>query len=139
MQVTFSGSAGITELSAALAVHWAERWYGEHASEIAATYFRPAGFEANSRLDGSEARTIFVPLGGAGYGIIDRARSPDSASDAPMLDVDQWALEALENADSTQLLERAYAAVPALRSTDACHCQWCAPDFDPTPLDQVVS
>ena len=138
VQVTFSGNAGLSELSAVLAVHWAERWYSEHASEIAASFFTSAGFVPNGQVAGPNERPIFVPLGAAGYGIVDRADSPESASTAPMMDVDQWVLEAFENVDSTELLERAYVAMPALRSTNSCHCQWCAPGLDPTPLGRVV-
>ena len=139
VQLNFSGGAGLSEVSAVLAVHWAERWFATQPSALAAAYLEPDGFSPNGRVEPLNAAHMFVPVGAAGYAIIDR-----SSPDGPMLDVDQWALEAIEEfgeddeIDATAMLDRAYAAMPSLRSADSCCCQWCTPQLDPTPLDHVV-
>ena len=122
-----------------LAVHWAERWFATQPSALAAAYLEPDGFSPNGCVEPLNAAHMFVPVGAAGYAIIDR-----SSPDGPMLDVDQWALEAIEEfgedgeIDATAMLDRAYAAMPSLRSADSCCCQWCTPQLSPTPLDHVV-
>jgi hypothetical protein len=136
VQLTFSGCAGLAEVSSTLAVHWAERWYADQVSAVTAKFFEPCGFKPNGRTEPTNTALRFVPIGQGGYGIIDP--SGLGVNDRPMLDVDQWLLEANEEADPTVMLERVYAAASSLRSSESCHCQWCEPDLDPTALDQVA-
>src|SRR5579859_4725835 len=67
VQFTFSGCAGMAEVSADLGVHWACRWYQENSNRLLKDFFEPFGFVPDSKQDLSFLDVKFIPMDGLGY------------------------------------------------------------------------
>jgi hypothetical protein len=142
VQLSFSGCAGMAEVSSELAAHWAERWYRAEQADIQAKYFRPYGFEPTSRVEPDRQSSIFVPLGGAGYALYQPTPrdSDEEYVESRHFDIDASALETLDALDEgarADALRKIDEQIPGLLKRSCC-CQWCAPDFDAAAVDRLV-
>ena len=132
VQLSFSGCAGMAQVSSELAAHWAERWYRAEQADLVSRYLQPYGFEPSGRIEPGRSLDVFVPLGSAGYARYDATRGPEDGefSESRYFDIDASALETLGESERSRALRKLDEDVPPLLSTDSCCCQWCAPRFD---------
>jgi hypothetical protein len=140
VQLTFSGCAGMAEVSSELAVHWAERWYLEKQAEITSKYLKPYGFEPSGLRLPDRSEAIFVPLGAAGYALFNPTpRPPDEESlESRYFDIDASALETISEDERGALMRRLDEDLPQILPAGSCCCQLCAPDFDASDCDRLV-
>jgi hypothetical protein len=141
IQLTFSGAAGMAEVSAQLASHWAERWYRAESDDLLASYLEPYGFEPDGRIEPDSSTDIFVPLGAAGYALFNAApRAPDDEAyfESRYFEIDVSAIETLSEAERARVLQTLDEELPRLFPPDTCCCQWCAPNFDVASVDRLV-
>jgi hypothetical protein len=128
LQLAFSGCAGMAEVSAEVAAHWAAEWYRSELADLGAEFLAPFGFEPNGRVE-PDGGAVFVPLGTAGYA---RAGSVSLDSAEPTdetIEVDASSLDALSEAERTAMLSQVGDRLRAVRPR-RCLCQLCAPDLD---------
>lgn len=132
VQVSFSGNAGMSGLSAELATHWAGSWLAAELEELAQTLLLPQGFEpAESwRDEVPEPPPLFVPTRQYGYAGL----HPEYG-----YHFDEWVTEPFEDEpeedeESEHPLVTKLAAQADFLSDGACRCQLCMPDFDPNTL-----
>jgi len=140
VQLTFSGCAGMAETSAAVATHWAEIWYRQHADELASKYFLPFGFTPTGIAPNGPA-PLFAPLGQLGYGLIER-EEPEPDPDDPAsrsFEIDRAVLETLGEEDLTREWRQLEAAVREIRAAGACLCQFCRPAQDRSRLERLAA
>jgi hypothetical protein len=113
VQVSFTGAAGMTETSARVAAHWADRWYVARRDAIRAI-LSPAGFDA---IRGEQLDELkFVPADE--YGYIER--------DDGELTADWSVLESQEDPDA--VLKMLAQRCAGLLDDGRCHCQMCDPE-----------
>lgn len=126
VQLSFSACAGLADTSADVAAHWAGLWYEANRERIDETLLRPHGFAAES-IELIHGATMFLPVGQGGYAGYQGA--PEDGEDRYFA-IDVAALEAdEEEADRVHAWLEANGA--ALIAQGGCHCQLCAPGFDP--------
>jgi acyl carrier protein len=103
VQLTFSGCAGMADVSSELATHWAERWYEADSERIANTLLRPHGFEPSGRTLGVGSGTLFVPIGAGGYATFSptpREVDDDAErAESRYFEVDESVLETLDESE----------------------------------------
>ncbi len=137
LDIVFSSSGGMTQVSGQVAAHWAQIWMDTEGSAIEEVYFRPFGFVPSGQSpaligtpdveiprtrheDRFRRRPVFVPIAGASY--------------AAMIDgqfcLNVATLERLGDARE-QLFSDLAAVYGGTNSPEQCRCQFCAPDFDP--------
>lgn len=141
VQLSFSGCAGMAEVSSELAAHWAERWYRAEQADLVSRFLRPYGFEPNGRMEPDRSPAVFVPLGAAGYARYDSTREAaddDESDESRYFDIDAAALETLSERERARALRKLDEDVPPLLPTDSCCCQWCAPRFDVAACDRLT-
>lgn len=138
VQLTFSGCAGLTEVSAELACHWAEIWYDECRDWIAEKYFAPYGFLPHPKQERSFAGHKFLPLGNIGY-----AMFVDKFKWTPPLEhyfeIDGAYGEFEEFGDTLDLLDALDGDFNLVMADGSCKCQLCSPDFDAESVQKYVS
>lgn len=140
LQLTFSGCAGMAEVSAELAVHWAQRWYAEREAELLAKYFKPYNFTPNGRIEGAPSPTIFVPLGAAGYARFEPTPRPvdEEYIESRYLEIDASAMETLGDGERETIMRTLDEKLPPMLEGGGCRCQLCSPDFDAAACDRLV-
>jgi len=137
-QLTFSACAGMADVSAEVATHWAEIWYRTAADELASRYFLPFGFTPQ-RADATGPLKRFVPLGGLGYGLIrdDAEASDPEAGESRYCEIDYSARETFGDADLAREWRELDEALRDVRAAGACLCQFCAPAQDLSRFDEL--
>jgi hypothetical protein len=140
VQVTFSGCAGMSEVSAELAVHWAQRWYAEDQAGLTAKYLEPYGFKPNGRTGAAPSPAVYVPLGAAGYARFDPTPRPvdEDVVESRFFEIDAAATETLDEAEKAMVMQMLDEKLPPILPSGSCCCQLCAPDFDAVACDRLV-
>ena len=141
VQVSFSGCAGMAEVSSELAAHWADRWFRSEGDRITENLLRPHGFEPNGRTQAIGSGEPFVPMGVAGYAIYHaepREADPDLPMESRYFDIDFSAVDTLSEDERGDVMQKLDAELPPLLPRGPCCCQWCAPELDVTSIAQVV-
>ena len=142
VQLSFSGCAGMAEVSSEVATHWAERWYETDHERIASTFLRPHGFEPSGRTLGIASGAVFVPIGTAGYATFSPTpREVDSEAqlaESRYFDIDASALETLDDTELPDVMRKLDEELRPLIPESGCCCQWCSPTLDVGALDRVV-
>jgi hypothetical protein len=141
VQLTFSGCAGIAQVASELCTHWAEKWYLAERDRINAQMLRPHGFAPNGNTEGGDP--TFVPIGRGGYATY--TATPNEQDEIPAegylsryFDVDEWALEQLDDSARRAAMRTLDNAVRPLIPAGRCCCQWCAPALDIAEFDRVA-
>ncbi len=140
IQITFSGCAGMAEVSAELGTHWAEIYYRESHERLKDEYLNHFGFAPDDEKMAETQAGQFLPLGKLGYGMFVGGRL--EGADA------EWEgsrLFELDSSVSDTFYER--GELPALRELDTlygplmadgkCRCQLCMPELDPSSLGEL--
>jgi hypothetical protein len=141
VQLTFSGCAGVAQVASELCTHWAEKWYQEERDRITAQVLRPHGFEPEGATEGGDS--TFAPIGRGGYAIY--TATPNEQDEMPAegylsryFDVDEWALEQLDDVNRTAAMRTLDNELRPLIPVGRCCCQWCAPTLDAAQFDRVA-
>lgn len=150
VQITFSGCAGMAEVSSELAAHWAERWYRAEQANVVSTHLRPYGFEPNGRIEPDRSAEVFAPIGTAGYAVYNatpreeeeeedgEGETDEEDFESRYFDIDASALEMLSKSERLRALKELDEGLPRFLPAGSCCCQWCAPAFDVAAADRVV-
>jgi hypothetical protein len=140
VQVTFSGCAGMSQVSSELAVHWAQRWYAEHQGDLTTKYLEPSGFKPNGRTEAAAPAPVFVPLGAAGYARFDPVPRPvdEEIVESRFFEIDAAATETLDDAEKAKVMQMLDEKLPPMLPSGSCCCQLCAPDFNAAACDRLV-
>lgn len=128
VQLTFSGCAGMAEVSAELAAHWAAEWYRSRHADLRAAWLAPFGFEPNGRVEPDD-NGIFLPAGSAGYARVGLGSPGSSIDRDEAIELDAAAMDALDDTEQSLTLSRLRDVVRQARP-DRCLCQLCAPDVE---------
>jgi hypothetical protein len=132
LQLTFSGCAGMAQVTSDVAAHWAEIWYQAEKSKIQErlTMF---GFHPKEHPCDEGPAPLFVPMPEGGYAeysgesqemfFHEREYSFHFSFDS--------AIEEVEPDQGLALLQRLETSYAPLMADGKCRCQLCAPDFKP--------
>ena len=129
LEFSFSGCAGMAEVSAELGAHWVEKWFEREAPRIQAELLGPRGFTA-APVDRGWV-PVFVPFEGMGYGRrYDQPQDPE-VEGSRIFEFDYSLIETLELQEergSLRALDEKFASAGA---DGKCRCQLCSPSFVP--------
>ncbi len=129
IDLVFSGCAGVGEVSAAVAAHWAGHWYKRRRDAIADRLTQAAGFTPHGLDEGLPVTGRFLPLEGGYYALYHDEPQPGFTAAGEIethFEIDEAVLEdPLVDGDPLPAIEAHHAA----RMADGrCRCQLCAPD-----------
>jgi hypothetical protein len=127
IQFTFSGCAGMAEVSAELGAHWAKSWYEKTNEELTENYFKPFGFTPTGMLDES-MQSIFVPVRSFGYALLNKKPYDEGYIGSRYLEFDQAYLESAGD-EEIKKLSQIDSFVEKDLLNGGCHCQFCDPSF----------
>jgi len=140
IQITFSGCAGLAEISSELGTHWAEIYYRESHERLKDEYLNHFGFAPDDVKMTETQERQFLPLGSLGYGMYvgGQVENPD-------LEWEGSRLFELDASISDDFYER--GDLSALRELDTrfgplmadgkCRCQLCMPELDLSSLGEL--
>lgn len=128
LEFSFSGCAGMAEVSAELGAHWVEKWFEKEGARIQAELLSGAGFEAQPA---ELATPVFVPFEGLGYGRrFDE--EPDAQSEGSRIfEFDYSVSEVLGHEGKLASLQALDAKFGSVGADGKCRCQLCSPAFAP--------
>ena len=132
IQIGFSGCAGMDEVSANVACHWADIWYRTCQQEIKGEYLEPLGFHPEELTQKLEAKSTFIPLLEGGYAAYFREPQEFCLSDQKELshfEIDVAATEELHDG-GLQLINELEHHYKTLLTDGKCRCQLCMPSFN---------
>ena len=137
-QLAFSACAGMADVSAEVATHWAEIWYRKSADQLASKYFLPFGFTPHA-VDAAGGDRRFVPLGGLGYALTrdDETAADPESTDSRYFELDHSGRETLGDVDLTREWRELDEALSDVRAAGACLCQFCAPALNLSRFDRL--
>lgn len=121
-QIGFSGCSGMAEVSAAVAVHWAEAWVRRELPGLEREILGPFGFTPTpgQQFDGGDR---FLPVEELGY--LRWLPEADRNADGLVFEADHAVVEAIEN--TPERLQELSARHETLMADRRCLCQLCAP------------
>jgi hypothetical protein len=125
--LAFSGCAGMAEVSAEVAAHWAAEWYRREQADLPARFLAPFGFEPNDRME-PEGGALSVPCGTAGYARVDSVSPDPTTPFDETIELDASTLDALSEAERTSRLSQLRDQLREARP-QRCLCQLCATDL----------
>jgi hypothetical protein len=129
LEFSFSGCAGMAEVSAELGSHWVEIWFQREGPRIQAELLSAPGFEAQALT--APAGAVFVPFEGLGYGRrMDEPASPD-VEGSRIFEFDYSLTETLEQQGSLASLRALDAKFGGIGADGTCRCQLCSPQLSP--------
>ena len=125
-QLGFSGCAGMAEVSALVACHWAAAWVGEELQALEREIFVPFGFNPTpGQTFGWPDR--FLPV--AQFGYLRYVPPDERDDDGVALEADYAVMEGDEEAEAG--LADAAGRHAGVLADGQCRCQLCAPAFVP--------
>jgi hypothetical protein len=129
LEFSFSGCAGMGEISAELGAHWVETWFEKEGARIQAELLNAAGFQAAPPQ--APWTPVFVPFEGLGY-----ARRMSEPPDAEwegsrVFEFDYSLTEMLEQQEKLGSLRALDAKFGSVGADGKCRCQLCSPGFAP--------
>jgi hypothetical protein len=127
VQISFSGCAGMAEISAELGYHWVHLWIERTLAEITESVLQPRGFMPNGRPQYMGDPVTFLPIGEYGYALYGTRYSTEHETYSAL---DQGVLEGFEEEEVQRLLQTITSEWGALMSDRQCRCQLCMPEFD---------
>ncbi len=131
IQINFSGCAGMGEVSASVACHWADIWYRARQQELKRDYLEPLGFHPEALIQKQETESIFIPLSEGGYAMYLREPQEFYLSEQKELchfEIDAAVTEGLHD-EGMQLLTELENRYKGLLIDGKCRCQLCMPSF----------
>ncbi len=131
IQISFSGCAGMGEVSASVASHWTDIWYRARQQELKRKYLEPLGFHPEELVHKLESESIFIPLSEGGYATYFREPQEfylSEQTERSHFEIDVAATEELHDG-GLQLLNELYIRYKALMTDGRCRCQLCMPSF----------
>jgi len=130
VQLSFGSCAGMAEISAEVAAHWAMLWYASERQRINSELLQPAGFIA-ATFELIAEPAAFLPVGSGGYA--NYQFGPDYPESRRYFSMDAAAEESYET-ESDRIHGWLESHGVAMVRNGGCHCQLCAPDFDPASI-----
>ena len=126
VQLGFSGCAGMAEVSAAVACHWAAAWIRQEMTPVQREVLTPFGFEADLGQT-IEDPDRFLPVATLGY--LRYVLPQERALGDGLFEIDHAVVESDEDAEA-RLAERS-SGYDRLLADGRCRCQLCDPGFAP--------
>jgi hypothetical protein len=129
LEFSFSGCAGMAEISAELGSHWVEKWFEREGVRIQAELLSAPGFQAEPLA--APSSPVFVAFEGLGY-----ARRFDDAPDpewegSRIFEFDYSQTEMLEQAGELESLRALDEKFGGVGADGGCRCQLCSPQSTP--------
>ncbi|MBJ6802611.1 hypothetical protein [Geomonas propionica] len=132
LQLTFSGCAGMAQVSSDVAAHWVEIWYKVERTKIQERLER-FGFRPQQNPPDEEPAVTFFPLPECGYAEF------STELQEMFIEEEEYSFHfafdsSVEEAEPDQglaLLQRLETGFASLMSDGKCRCQLCSPDFRP--------
>lgn len=140
VQITFSGCAGMAEVSAELAAHWAQIWYERNTAHIDERLLIPRGLTPDPSIQDPPDTRQFLPLEGLGYALF---TNPDPAimdtewEGSRLFEFDAAVVDPLYEEGKVDELREIDERYGPLMADGACLCPLCSPDFDVNSLMPV--
>ena len=131
VQLSFSGCAGMGEVSANVATHWASVWFKANRDVLEQEHFKPFGFIPKEPGPNDGPEPIFVPLSEGGYAQYYPEPQLKFIGDQKMhfhFDVDAATLES-ENDNGLSLMTQTENSFTSIMASGKCRCQFCSPEF----------
>jgi hypothetical protein len=126
VQLGFSGCAGMAEVSAAVACHWAAAWIREELPSVQREILAPFGFEPDP-AQGFEDLNRFLPVAALGY--LRYVLPAERAAGDELFEVDHAVVEGEDDAEA-RIAERS-GSYERVMADGRCRCQLCDPGFVP--------
>lgn len=132
-QMGYSGCAGMTEVSAEVAVHWAEKWFTYKKDKIE-EIIKNEGFLISSECESHEA--YFVPAGEAGYALsvlnIDskKAYAPGNIFLTDIFEVDNYVYEIMPEEKYVEMMKEINLKYRDAVINKKCLCDICISETD---------
>jgi hypothetical protein len=132
VQVTFSGCAGMAEVCAEVAWHWAALWYQDGYERLADRFFEPFGFVPSYPEAQGLLANPFLPLGRLGYGMYvgGLPGTPDEEAPSRLFELDAWMMESLDATEDLSIIRQLDTRFGPLMADARCRCQLCLPEFE---------
>jgi len=130
LQLTFSGCAGMAQVSSDIAAHWAEIWYKAEKSKIQERLRQFGFYPEEPPCDEAPAFTFF-PLPESGYAEYSSEQQEMYFNDREYcfhFSFDS-AIEETEPDQGLSILQRLETGYTSLMADGKCRCQLCSPDF----------
>ena len=137
IQITFSGCAGLAEVSAELGSHWSEIWFKENRDRIFERYLEPFGFLPAENQAMPEKRPLFLPVGRLGYAMhVGEVEIDPEWPGSRLFELDAACTEAFELDGTLSRFQALDDKFGPVMSDGKCRCQLCMPDFDTSDMDE---
>ena len=133
VQLSFSGCAGMADVSSELAYHWADIWLRNELNQINETILRREGFTATGKFEPIDAPVRFVPIGTTDFSTYAAATLWNRQFE---FEIDGGITESLDD-DGERLVAAIAQEFGELMADGKCRCQLRAPDY--SPLDSIAS
>ena len=142
LQLSFSGCAGMAEVSALIATHWAEIWFSRQQFDLVRTFLAPFGFIPSDEPVRQRVEDGFVPLGTFGYARFDRsgrASSSDDLNSSSYFEIDACFLDGADALGAVIPLRRLDVELLPRLPSGTCWCQMCQPELNTQLFDEISS
>jgi hypothetical protein len=140
IQITFSGCAGMAEISAELGSHWAAIYYRETHERIKDRHLNHFGFVPDDARMGTVHKPQFLPLGRLGYAMYsggDPAETDTEWEGSRLFEMDASVTDTFfEQGDLSTLSDLDNRFGPLMKD-GKCRCQLCMPGLDPSSLGEL--
>lgn len=133
VQISFSGCAGMSEVSAELALHWSDLWLRRSIDSVSAGVLVPSGFTPRGAPASDTFRTTFLPVSNFGYAAC--VMESDSFSRRVEFSFDRAFFDPVAEDDDPSV-EQFASKYGELMLDRGCRCQLCMPGFAPVRYSQ---
>ncbi len=130
IDITFSGCAGMAQVSSEVCAHWTKFWYQEKNSKIE-EILKKYDFEINGKTENFSENEVFVPAGAAGYAVLivnegsEKELLPPNIFQATYFEVDEAYMEGADEKEFVELNERLNLEYSGAVKDRKCMCGFC--------------
>lgn len=130
IDITFSGCAGMAQVSSEVCAHWAEFWHKENRKKIEEIAKRN-GFNPDGRAEGMGKNEVFVPAGAAGYALLivdessEKEMLPPNIFKTTFFEVDESYMEGADEKEFVELNDKLNLEYSGAVKERKCMCAFC--------------
>ena len=128
VQISFSACAGMADVSALLASHWAEIWVKDDFAYISENIMKPEGFNASDELEPFDEAVRYVPVGTDELSVYAAFYPAADADNTSEFEIDCAWLE--QHDDEDELMLDLRNKLELVMADGQCRCQLCMPQYE---------